>query len=83
MKRFTVNTGDLLVSCSGTMGKIAIVPSQHKIGIINQALLKLTVKDNLNNVYLKNLLETDYYQNKYFKNQSGVAIQNVVSVKEL
>jgi len=83
MKRFTVNTGDLLVSCSGTMGKIAIVPSQHKIGIINQALLKLTVKNNLNNIYLKNLLETDYYQNKYFKNQSGVAIQNVVSVKEL
>lgn len=83
MKRFTVNSGDLLVSCSGTMGKIAIVPENHKVGIINQALLKLTANENLNNLYLKYLLESDTYQNKYFKNQSGVAIQNVVSVKEL
>ncbi len=83
MKRFTVHSGDLLVSCSGTMGKIAIVPNNHKVGIINQALLKLTTKENLNNLFLKYLLESEVYQNKYFRNQSGVAIQNVVSVKEL
>lgn len=83
MKRFTVHSGDLLVSCSGTMGKIAVVPNNHKVGIINQALLKLTVKENLNNLFLKYLLESEVYQNKYFRNQSGVAIQNVVSVKEL
>ena len=40
MKRFEVFAGDLLISCSGTMGKVAIVPENYKKGIINQALLK-------------------------------------------
>ena len=84
MKRFEVNSGDLLVSCSGTMGKIAIVPQNHKKGIINQALLKLTVHpDKLNNFFLKYLLETKNIQKKYFLDQAGSAIQNVVSVKIL
>lgn len=84
MKRFEVLTGDILVSCSGTMGKIAIVPKDHKIGIINQALLKLTPdKEEVVTEYLVYVLESDLIQNKYFRNQSGVAIQNVASVKVL
>lgn len=84
MQRFSVKAGDLLISCSGTMGKIAIVPDNYKKGIINQALLKLTVNpEYLNNIFLKNLLLTDYYQRNYFKDQPGAAIQNVRSVKVL
>jgi type I restriction enzyme M protein len=84
MKRFEVSKGDLLVSCSGTMGKVAIVPKDHLPGIINQALLKLTPNNFLAKTeYLKIMLESDSIQNKYFKNQSGVAIQNVASVKVL
>ena len=48
LKRFELLSGDLIMSCSGTMGKIAIVPDGIKKGIINQALLKLTPKKNLN-----------------------------------
>jgi len=44
MLRFEVFPGDLIMSCSGTMGKIAIVPEKSPKGIINQALLKLTPK---------------------------------------
>jgi len=84
MQRFSVKAGDLLISCSGTMGKIAIIPDNYKKGIINQALLKLTVNpEYLNNIFLKNLLLTDYYQKNYFKDQPGAAIQNVRSVKVL
>ncbi len=83
MKRFAVQAGDLIVSCSGTMGKIAIIPNNYKQGIINQALLKLTPHKELNNIFLKLLLQQPVYQSRYFTNQSGVAIQNVVSVKEL
>ena len=42
MKRFELKSGDLIMSCSGTMGKMAIVPKNIQKGIINQALLKLT-----------------------------------------
>lgn len=83
MKRFEVFPGELLISCSGTMGKVAIVPDNHKKGIINQALLKLTPKNIVNSKFLKYILESNEIQIKYFKNQQGVAIQNVVSVKEL
>jgi len=84
MKRFEVLEGDVLISCSGTMGKIAIVPKNHRVGIINQALLKLTPnKSVVNGEYLKYILESDLIQKKYFQNQNGVAIQNVASVKVL
>ncbi len=83
MKRFEVLTNDILISCSGTMGKIAIVPETHKRGIINQALLKLTPNNTVLPMFVKLYLESKEIQKKYFTNQSGAAIQNVVSVKEL
>lgn len=83
MKRFAVHAGDLIISCSGTMGRIAIIPNRYKEGIINQALLKLTVRNELNNMFLKIILQQPSYQRKYFSNQAGAAIQNVMSVKIL
>lgn len=84
MKRFEVFAGDILVSCSGTMGKIAVVPNDYKKGIINQALLKLTPnKTKILGRYLKLALESETIQQKHFRNQSGVAIPNVASVKVL
>lgn len=83
MRRFAVHAGDLIISCSGTMGRIAIIPNRYKEGVINQALLKLTVHNELNNTFLKLLLLQPSYQKKYFSDQSGAAIQNVMSVKIL
>ena len=41
---FKVVPGDLIISCSGvTLGRIAEVPNGAKAGIINQALLKLSL----------------------------------------
>ena len=34
MERFELKSGDLIMSCSGTMGKIAIAPKNIKKGII-------------------------------------------------
>jgi len=84
MKRFEVFAGDILISCSGTMGKVAIVPPNHRPGIINQALLKLTPNKKIVIAkYLKGILESDVIQKRHFQNQSGAAIQNVASVKVL
>lgn len=83
MSRFRVLTDDLIISCSGTMGRIAIIPPNHREGIINQALLKLTANKTTLPEFLKYYLECDSIQKKYFINQSGAAIQNVMSVGEL
>ncbi|MDI9394541.1 MAG: restriction endonuclease subunit S [Euryarchaeota archaeon] len=41
LKRFQVRTNDLIISCSGTVGKISIIKEEDPKGIISQALLIL------------------------------------------
>jgi type I restriction enzyme S subunit len=41
LKRFTVRSGDLIVSCSGTVGCISTIKPDDPIGIVSQALLIL------------------------------------------
>lgn len=83
MKRFELFPGDLIMSCSGTMGKVAIVPAKIKRGIINQALLKLTPSDDLDVEYLKYWMESESFLDSINKKAVGAAIKNVASVKIL
>lgn len=83
MKRFEVRPGDLIMSCSGTMGKVAVVPDGVQKGIINQALLKLSPNKNLFAVFLKFWMESANFQEQITKYSQGAAIQNVASVNVL
>ncbi|MEY3881288.1 MAG: type restriction enzyme subunit [Pseudomonadota bacterium] len=83
MKRFELNAGNLIMSCSGTMGKIAIVPNDIKQGIINQALLILNPSPKISNIFLKLWMESKDFQDSLKKYSQGAAIQNVASVKIL
>ncbi len=74
--------GDLIMSCSGTMGRIAIIPDDAPNGIINQALLKLTPKAGVNNKYLKYCFE-DTIAAQMNSEARGGAIKNVASVAVL
>lgn len=80
MRRFELNSGDIVMSCSGTMGKIAIVPDNIKKGIINQALLKLTPSKSISTVYLKLWMQSESFQESLREHSGGAAIQNVASV---
>jgi len=82
MKRFAVAPGDILMSCSGTIGKFTYVKYDYINGIINQALLKIT--PNLGQItreYLQYAL-VDYLKNSTGHIKGG-AIKNIVAVKEL
>jgi type I restriction enzyme S subunit len=83
MKRFEINTDDLIMSCSGTIGKIAIVPTNTKKGIINQALLKISPTEKIISKYLKLWLESSIYQNILVDVSKGTAMQNVPAVSIL
>jgi type I restriction enzyme S subunit len=83
LKRFSVKTGDLIMSCSGTMGKFAIIPDNNEAGVINQALLKLTVKKGFDKFFVKMTLEADNNQEKLLSQSAGGAIKNVVSVSQI
>jgi type I restriction enzyme S subunit len=83
MQRFELLPNDLIMSCSGTMGRVAIVPDSIKRGIINQALLKLTPGNRISNVFLKLWMESNAFQTALKEYSGGAAIQNVASVKVL
>ncbi|HJE02326.1 MAG TPA: restriction endonuclease subunit S, partial [Aliarcobacter thereius] len=83
MKRFELRPNSLIMSCSGTIGKVAIVPNNVKKGIINQALLMLTPNNELNNIFLKLMMESNFFQTLLSENSTGAAIANVASVKVL
>ena len=82
LERFSIKPGDMIVSCSGTIGKTFIIPEDAPEGVINQALLKLTPHDELNVFYLQY-----FFENTISKELNGVArggaIKNVPSVSEL
>jgi type I restriction enzyme S subunit len=80
MSRFELRANDLIMSCSGTMGKVAIVPAGIKPGIINQALLKLSPSNLLLPEFLKYWMESDSFQDGLKEQSGGAAIQNVASV---
>ncbi len=83
MKRFELLPGDLIMSCSGTMGRVAIVPRGIKRGVINQALLKLTPTAKVSCAFLKFWMESEAFQDAVKRYSGGAAIQNIASVKIL
>ena len=63
---FKATGGDLLISCSGTLGKILELPKDVEFGIINQALLKIRLDSNqiLNSYFIY-----------YFKHKVGFSVR--------
>ena len=47
LKRFECKAGDILMSCSGTMGELYQLPEGCERGIINQALCKFTLNEKI------------------------------------
>ena len=80
MKRFELKSWDLVMSCSGTMWKIAIVPGNIKKWIINQALLKLTPFSKISKEFLKLRMQSKDFQDTLNDYTQGAAIKNVASV---
>jgi len=59
LNRFSVERDDLIISCSGTVGKVSIITDNDPKGIINQALLILRLnKDLVLPKYMKYYLES-------------------------
>ena len=82
LKAFELKRGDLIISCSGTIGKIAIVPDNFQKGIINQALLKITINTNIFLIPFFIHFFNFWKMNEGIKSQ-GSGMQNLASVKVL
>lgn len=81
MQRFSIEPGDFIISCSGTIGRIYQIPPDATPGIINQALLKIRVDERV--VYDKFfylVFEWNQFQARIIDSTQGGAMQNLVGM---
>ncbi len=83
MNGFSVHPNDIIMSCSGTMGRTAVVPEDAPPGIINQALLRLSATDRILTPFLKLWMDSTNFRQSIENVAFGAAIRNVASVKVL
>lgn len=76
MKGFEVLPGDVIVSCAGTIGETFVMPNDMEKGIINQALMKMTMMKNLYLPYFLIYFDFILKQNTK-KNSRGSALKNI------
>lgn len=78
--RFSVSPNDLIVSCSGTIGRIERIPEGSKRGVINQALLKVTLKEKYSSSFFVSVFRSDSFQSMITENSHGGAMPNLVGM---
>lgn len=82
LQSFELNPGDIIVSCAGTIGETFIMPKNMEKGIINQALMKVTLSEYVEKQFY--LMYFDYILNSQITNISkGSAIKNIPPLKHL
>jgi len=82
MKGFELLPNDIIMSCSGTIGRFAVFPETAEKGIINQALLRL--RKNSDKIYDRYLLLClKAISTKFEENSHGAGLKNVASVSIL
>lgn len=81
LESFSIKKGDIIISCSGTVGESYIIPENSKEGVINQALLRIRTPDNVNNLFFNYLLKSNYMRKKFLEGSQGGVIKNLVSMK--
>ena len=79
LSRFEIKEGDIIMSCSGTIGEFYEIPIGAEKGIMNQALLKYTLNKNIHKIYFLYVMER--VKENFEKKGSG--LQNIGSVKTI
>lgn len=80
MKSNTVHPGDIIISCAGTIGESYLIPPNARIGIINQALMRVRPYKLVNEYFMlifEYVIKTDAASGK------GSAIKNIPPMKVL
>jgi type I restriction enzyme, S subunit len=81
LKDFEIKPNDIIISCAGTVGKLAIVPENIERGIINQALLKISLNNSImKNEYFRILFASFLMRTDTLSDLKGTAMKNIVSL---
>jgi len=78
LKRFCVKTGDIIISCSGTVGEVSVIKEEDPKGIISQALLILRADKNVAyQPFLKYFLMSPYGKSSITSRSDGSVQVNI------
>lgn len=81
LERFCVHPGDFIVSCSGTIGCIYQIPIGSPEGVINQALLKISLNRAIvDDAFFLSVFRSRSFQERIKENSHGGAMQNLVGM---
>jgi type I restriction enzyme S subunit len=83
LSRFKTMPGDIILSCSGTIGMCSVITDDDAIGIINQALLILRPNKTVLTMYLYWFLKSSYGHSSVLSRTAGSAQPNLSSRKEI
>lgn len=76
MSGFEVQPGDIIVSCAGTIGETYILPENIEPGIINQALMRITLVDGIDKRFFLYYFDSNLKKNAQ-EESNGSAIKNI------
>lgn len=79
LKRFEITAGDIIMSCSGTIGEMYVIPKGAPKGIMNQALLKFSLSNSVEKVFF--LYAMDFVKQNF--ERKGTGLQNIGSVSTI
>lgn len=84
LESFSVTAGEMIISCSGTLGRISLLPDDARTGVINQALLKIDIDETIiKKDYFLLLFRSESFQRLLYKKSIGTAMRNMVGMKDL
>ena len=83
LNSFKVNGGDIIVSCAGTIGEIYELPINATPGIINQALMRIRINENVINKKMFIILFSNMIDEFSKTHSNGSAIKNIPPFSDL
>lgn len=75
-KRIIPKAGDILLSCSGTIGRCCVVPKNLKFQMVRSVAL-LRFKNNINPIFMEYLITSDELQNQIKKSATKSSQANL------
>ena len=78
-KKYELFEGDLLLSLTGNVGRVALLQKEFLPAALNQRVACLRIKDEsvLKKAFLFSVLDSDYFENKCIESSKGVAQKNM------
>lgn len=81
-ERFTLSNGDMLISLTGNVGRLAVINHEHLPAVLNQRVARVLPSDVIDRNFIYHLIRSGLVQKKILNSTKGAAQLNV-STKDI